>query len=112
MDFFFWFLLFVTFVFCVTKPVDQEDLNQLKIPTASSKNFPSRNKTYIAHHKTICNPISPFVGTPMMACAQTQSIKKRGKVEKPSLPLKFLHIWQARNILLQQDRKGQPVCGL
>ena len=39
--------------------------------------------------------------------------KEKGKkVEKPSLPLKFLHIWQARNILLQQDRKGQPVCGL
>jgi len=79
---FFWFLLFVTFVFCVTKPVDQEDLNQLKIPTASSKNFPSRKKTYIAHHKTICNPISPFVGTPIMACAQTQSIKKRKKSRK------------------------------
>jgi len=74
--FFFWFLLFVTFVFCVTKSVDH-DLNQLKIPTASSKNFPSRKKTYIAHHKTICNPISPFIGTPIMACAQTQSIKKR-----------------------------------
>jgi len=47
--------------------------------------------------------------------ARKHKVLKKGKgkkVEKPSLPLKFLHIWQARNILLQQDRKGQPVCGL
>jgi hypothetical protein len=34
--------------------MDQEYLNQLKIPTALSKKFPSRKKTDSAHHKTIC----------------------------------------------------------
>ena len=90
----------------------------------------------IAHHKTICNPIDEghvenqnskvkddsgqqtqflhLLLHPSWLAHKHKLLKKEKgkKVEKPSLPLKFLHIWQARNILLQQDRKGQPVCGL
>ena len=33
------------YVLCVTNPVDQEYLNQLKIPNASTKDFPSQKKT-------------------------------------------------------------------
>ena len=47
--FFFGYKYLSLFVFCVTNPMDQEYLNQLKIPTASSKNFPSRKKTDSAH---------------------------------------------------------------
>ena len=66
----FLFLLFVTFVFCVTKPVDQEDLNQLKIPTASSKNFPSRKKKDSAH--LVC--VHVFREKNSETCQQTRSI--------------------------------------
>ena len=40
--------------------------------------------------------------------AQTQIAG--GGAAKPSKPFKFLHIWQARNICLQQHKKKQPVC--
>jgi len=55
--------------------------------------------------------ISPSIGTPLITCSQTQIVKKeKKKGGKPSLPLKFLHIWQARNISLQQDKK-KTTCG-
>ena len=47
--------------------------------------------------------VAPFIGTLFMTCAQTQIMKKNE--EKPSLPLKFLHIWQARIISFRQDKK-------
>jgi hypothetical protein len=36
---------------------------------------------------------------------------KKKEEEKPSLPLIFLHIWQARNISFQQDNK-KTTCGI
>ena len=45
---------------CISKlticnPIDVEHLHNLKIPTASCKNFPSRNKTYSAPHACLRN---------------------------------------------------------
>ena len=54
--------------------------------------------------------VSPSIGTPLITCSQTQIVKTEKKGGKPSLPLKFLHIWQARNISLQQDTK-KTTCG-
>ena len=50
--------------------------------------------------------VAPFIGTLFMTCANTNYEKNE---EKPSLPLKILHIWQARIISFRQDKKKQPV---
>ena len=54
---FFWLLLFVTFCFLRHQTRGSRNLNQQKVPTASSNNFPLRKETDIAHHKTICSQI-------------------------------------------------------
>ena len=46
--------------------------------------------------------VAPFIGTLFMTCANTNYEKNE---EKPSLPLKILHIWQARIISFRQDKK-------